>query len=84
VPDTPGFGVAELEGDSVIGIEEMPGMLKSDYAVTGLYMYDGLVFDAISMPEPSWRGEFESVDVNGSCIDRVRMGYGGFWNDGRE
>jgi glucose-1-phosphate thymidylyltransferase len=76
--------VAELEGDSVIGIEEMPGMLKSDYAVTGLCRYDDLMFYAISMPEPSGRGEFESVDVNGSCIDRVRMGYRGLWNDGRK
>ena len=84
VPDANRFGVAELEGDSVIGIEEKPEVPKSNYAVTGLYMYDGEVFDVISMLEPSGRGELEITDVNNYYIDQGRMGYkvlDGYWSD---
>src|SRR5437870_5149758 len=47
VPDAERFGVAELEGDRIIGIEEKPRQPKSKYAVTGVYMYDATVFQKI-------------------------------------
>src|SRR5262245_6351356 len=47
VPDAERFGVAELRGGRVIGIQEKPKRPKSPYAVTGLYLYDGRVFDVI-------------------------------------
>jgi len=72
VPDANRFGVAELDGGRVIGIEEKPEVPKSNYAVTGLYMYDGEVFDVISMLEPSGRGELEITDVNNYYIDQGR------------
>ena len=81
VPDAQRFGVAELDGDRVIGIEEKPEVPKSNYAVTGLYVYDGEVFDVISMLEPSGRGELEITDVNNYYIDQGRMGYNGYWSD---
>src|SRR6056297_3178020 len=44
VEDPERFGVAELEGDRIIGIEEKPDQPKSEFAVTGIYMYDSQVF----------------------------------------
>jgi len=45
VPDAQRFGVAELRGNHVIGIEEKPGNPKSNYAVIGIYLYDKTVFE---------------------------------------
>jgi len=59
VPDAERFGVAEIEGDRIIGIEEKPKNPKSNYAVTGIYMYDETVFDKTRCLKPSARGELE-------------------------
>jgi glucose-1-phosphate thymidylyltransferase len=64
------FGVAELDGDKVIGIEEKPKQPKSPYAVTGLYLYDPEVFDIIAGLSPSNRGEYEITDVNNAYIKK--------------
>jgi len=58
------FGVPELNGNQVISIEEKPKKPKSQYAVTGIYMYDSRVFDIIKTLERSDRGELEITDVN--------------------
>jgi glucose-1-phosphate thymidylyltransferase len=84
VPDAHRFGVAELKGDKVIGIEEKPKEPKSDFAVTGLYIYDSDVFDVIKTLKPSGRGELEITDVNNYYINKGLMEYGildGFWSD---
>ena len=84
VPDANRFGVAELDGDRVIGIEEKPEVARSDFAVTGLYMYDSKVFEVIWTLKPSGRGELEITDVNNYYIDQGRMGYkvlDGYWSD---
>jgi glucose-1-phosphate thymidylyltransferase len=57
VPDAQRFGVAKLDGDRVIGIEEKPEVPISNFAVTGLYMYDPEVFKVIRTLKPSGRGE---------------------------
>jgi glucose-1-phosphate thymidylyltransferase len=75
VPDAQRFGVAKLDGDRVIGIEEKPEVPISNFAVTGLYMYDPEVFKVIRMLKPSGRGELEITDVNNYYIDLGRMGY---------
>lgn len=64
VDDANRFGVAELNGQEVIGIEEKPAAPKSRYAVTGLYLYDRDVFRVIPTLKPSGRGELEITDVN--------------------
>jgi glucose-1-phosphate thymidylyltransferase len=84
VPDAHRFGVAELKGKKVIGIEEKPKEPKSNFAVTGLYIYDSEVFDAIKTLKPSGRGELEITDVNNYYINKGEMEYGvleGFWSD---
>lgn len=67
------FGVAELDGDKVLNIEEKPKNPKSNYAVTGLYLYDASVFDIIAGLTPSKRGEYEITDVNNTYIERKNL-----------
>ena len=84
VTDPHRFGVAEIDGNQVINIEEKPKDPKSNNAVTGLYIYDGRVFDSIKTLAPSGRGELEITDVNNSYIRRGAMEYAileGFWSD---
>ena len=64
VPDPERFGVAEVRGGTVIGIEEKPREPKSNLAVTGLYLYDHTVFEKIGRLRPSARGELEVTDLN--------------------
>ena len=47
VPDAERFGVAEIRGERVVGIEEKPKIPKSNYAVIGAYLYDNTVFEKI-------------------------------------
>lgn len=84
VPDPTRYGVAELEGDRIIGIEEKPANPKSSYCVTGIYMYDSHVFDIIKSLAPSGRGELEITDVNNWYIQNSSMSYDimdGWWTD---
>jgi len=67
------FGVAELEGKNVKRIEEKPKNPKSNYAVTGLYLYDPKVFEIINGLTPSNRGEYEITDVNNEYIKRSQL-----------
>lgn len=84
VPDPKRFGVPELDGDKVMSIEEKPKEPKSEYAVTGVYMYDKNVFDIIRTLKPSGRGELEITDVNNAYIkqgEMVACKLKGFWTD---
>lgn len=84
VDDPERFGVAEVEGKKIIGIEEKPEHPKSNLAVTGVYMYDAKVFDYIRELEPSDRGELEITDVNNRYIDQNAMRFSimeGWWTD---
>ncbi len=84
VHDAERFGVAEIEGDRIIGIEEKPAVPKSNYAVTGIYMYDATVFKKIRTLVPSQRGELEITDVNNAYIRDGAMAFSyleGWWTD---
>ncbi|HZI49647.1 MAG TPA: sugar phosphate nucleotidyltransferase [Pyrinomonadaceae bacterium] len=84
VPDPQRFGVPELDGRSVVRIDEKPQNPKSEYAVIGIYMYDGRVFDIIRTLKPSGRGELEITDVNNAYIERDEMTWDeleGWWTD---
>ncbi len=64
VSDAERFGVAELQGNTVVSIEEKPKKPKSNFAVTGCYVYDNNCFDVIRNLKPSARGEIEITDVS--------------------
>ena len=84
VQDAERFGVAELAGGKIVGIEEKPQRPKSNYAVTGIYMYDPTVFDKIRTLVPSNRGELEITDVNNAYIREGAMTFSfldGWWTD---
>jgi glucose-1-phosphate thymidylyltransferase len=84
VPDAERFGVAEFNGDYIVGIEEKPPRPKSNYAVTGIYMYDATVFDKIKTCKPSHRNELEITDVNNAYIREGTMTFSfldGWWTD---
>jgi glucose-1-phosphate thymidylyltransferase len=84
VVDAERFGVAEVAGDRIVGIEEKPSMPKSNYAVTGIYMYDASVFEKIHRLKPSGRGELEITDVNNFYIAEKTLTYeilDGWWTD---
>jgi glucose-1-phosphate thymidylyltransferase len=84
VPEPHRFGVPELDGRRVLRIEEKPESPKSEYAVIGIYMYDGDVYDIIRTLKPSRRGELEITDVNNTYIERNEMTWEeleGWWTD---
>jgi len=84
VSDPERFGVAVLEKDRIVCIEEKPEIPKSRYAVTGIYMYDSQVFDFIKGLSPSERGELEITDVNNRYIRKRQMTFDilkGWWTD---
>ena len=84
VTDAERFGVAEMVGDKIVGIEEKPRRPRSNFAVTGFYMYDETVFEKVKTLKPSARGELEITDVNNAYIDEGTMTYSfldGWWTD---
>jgi glucose-1-phosphate thymidylyltransferase len=84
VQDAERFGVAEVAGGKIVSIEEKPQRPKSNYAVTGIYMYDPTVFDKIRTLVPSNRGELEITDVNNAYIGEGAMSFSfldGWWTD---
>jgi glucose-1-phosphate thymidylyltransferase len=81
------YGVAVFDAKDakrIVEIEEKPKQPKTDYAVTGFYIYDGTVFEYIRRSEPSARGELEITTVNNFYINDSRMTWSeldGLWLD---
>jgi glucose-1-phosphate thymidylyltransferase len=81
------FGVAELDAEGrVTGLEEKPKAARSNWAVTGLYVYDNDVVKIAKAMKPSPRGELEITDVNKVYMARgdlhlTRLGRGIAWLD---
>jgi glucose-1-phosphate thymidylyltransferase len=84
VHDPQRYGVAELRDDQVVRIVEKPALPRSDYAVSGLYVYPPDVFEVIRTLRPSQRGELEITDVNQHYLTQGRLRHGvleGYWTD---
>ncbi|HEX7369138.1 MAG TPA: glucose-1-phosphate thymidylyltransferase RfbA [Rhodanobacteraceae bacterium] len=87
VRDPERYGVAEFDASGhVVGLEEKPARPKSNYAVTGLYFYDGRVSDFAAKLKPSPRGELEITDLNRCYLDDgslmlEQLGRGYAWLD---
>lgn len=87
VPDPQRYGVpvfSKTDPTKILTIEEKPKQPQSNYAVTGLYLYDGGVFDFIRKNKPSDRGELEITDVNNRYIEAGSLSWAildGFWSD---
>ena len=86
VPDPERFGVPVFRGIGrhLTEVQEKPEKPKSDYAVTGLYMFNHEVWSIIDTLKPSERGELEVVDLINWYIDRGKTTYSelkGFWSD---
>jgi glucose-1-phosphate thymidylyltransferase len=87
VKDPERYGVAEFDAQGhVIGIEEKPDKPKSNYAVTGLYFYDGRACDFAAALRPSPRGELEITDLNRRYLEDgslhlEQLGRGYAWLD---
>lgn len=87
VPDPDRFGVPTFDPNDptkIIKITEKPKTPDSNFAVTGLYMYDAQVFEYISSIKPSQRGELEITDVNNEYIKARKLSWSeleGYWRD---
>jgi glucose-1-phosphate thymidylyltransferase len=87
VTDPERFGVAVFDKKDkrkIVGIEEKPKKPQSNFAVTGLYLYDNKVFDIIKTCKPSARGELEITNVNNEYLKRGELNWfelKGFWSD---
>ena len=86
VPDPHRFGVPVFsrDGKKIVKIEEKPTNPKSNYAVTGLYIYDNKVFGYTRRVKPSKRGQLEITDVNNLYLKDGKLGWAplkGFWSD---
>ena len=85
VKDPERFGVPELKDNRIISIEEKPSNPKSEFAVTGIYIYDSKIFEAVNNIEPSPRGELEISDAHQYLLDHgYSISYSeitGWWKD---
>ncbi|MDP1710231.1 MAG: sugar phosphate nucleotidyltransferase [bacterium] len=85
VSDPKRFGVPVFNKKmDIVGIEEKPKKPKSDYAVTGLYIFDKTVFKKIRSLKPSARGELEVTDLNNLYLKEKKLSWSelnGYWSD---
>jgi glucose-1-phosphate thymidylyltransferase len=79
------FGVAEVQGDRIVRVIEKPAQPASDFAVTGIYVYDTPIFEAVRGIRPSGRGELEISDAHQYLLDHgYQVGFSeitGWWKD---
>ncbi len=85
VPDPERFGVPEIKSNKIMAVEEKPESPKSNYAVTGIYLYDHSIFEAVNSIKPSARGELEISHAHQYLLDKgLSVTYSeitGWWKD---
>lgn len=79
------FGVPVFDNGRIVKVEEKPAEPKSDFAVTGIYVYDKNFFEAFKHISPSARGEYEISDIHTWLIENgFNVGHEeitGWWKD---
>ena len=85
VKDPERFGVPEIKDRRIVRIEEKPKQPKSQFAVSGIYIYDKSIFEAVNNIKPSARGELEISDAHQYLLDHgYKITYSeitGWWKD---
>jgi glucose-1-phosphate thymidylyltransferase len=84
VSDPERYGIAALDEQQIVTIEEKPSVPKSDFAVVGFYQYAPDVFDVIRGIQRGPRGELEITSVNNVYLARKQLAYDvydGGWTD---
>lgn len=85
VRDPQRFGVPEIKDGRIVRVAEKPAVPMSEYAITGIYLYDAHALEAVEVIKPSARGEYEITDVHQYYIDKgLKVGFEevtGWWKD---
>ena len=85
VPDPNRFGVADIVDNQIVNIQEKPISPRSNLAVTGIYLYDSNIFEAVNNIKPSKRGELEISDAHQFLIENgYKVSFSeitGWWKD---
>ena len=84
VPDPERFGVPRFKNEKIVEFIEKPKKAPCNYALTGLYVFDHLVFDFIRNLKPSLRGELEITEVNNYYLKTNKLSHSivkDFWSD---
>ena len=85
VPDPSRFGVADIVDNQIVNIQEKPISPRSNLAVTGIYLYDSNIFEAVNNIKPSKRGELEISDAHQFLIENgYKVSFSeitGWWKD---
>ena len=85
VKDPGRFGVPVFKDGKIVAVEEKPARPKSEFAVAGIYLYDGSIFEAVNSIRPGARGELEISDAHqylidhGKTVDHCELT--GWWKD---
>jgi len=75
VPDPQRFGCPEIKDGKIVQIDEKPVEPKSDFCVTGLYLYDHRCWELIRNQKPSVRGQLEITDLNNFYVQEGTADY---------
>ncbi len=85
VKDPERFGVPEIRDNRIVRVEEKPAQPRSNFAVSGIYLYDHHIFEAVNNIAPSDRGELEISDAHQYLLDKgLEVSYSeitGWWKD---
>lgn len=70
------YGIAQIEGDRIVGLEEKPQNPKTNLAVLGAYAFGPRLFEAVNAISPSSRGEYEITDaINWLLLENALISY---------
>ena len=85
VDDPKRYGIAVVEGERIVHLEEKPADPRSNLAMAGAYAFGPAVWDVLADLRPSARGELEITDAIHALVEAGRSVYAhhfdGWWQD---